>query len=78
MSMNKRPGFFSRLLAAITGAGKHPSRDVEEKPPQSEEPENAPIGLAGSQWLFGCSAGAASEIAAEYDQPPRTPSDNGT
>ena len=70
MFINKRPGFFSRLLAAITDAGKHPSRDVEEKQPQSEEqPENAPIGLPGSQWLFGCSVGAASEVAGKYDQP---------
>ena len=68
MSMNKRPGFFSRLLAVLTGAGKHPLQDAEETSPPSEESKTASVGLPGTQWVFGCSAGAASEVVAGYDQ----------
>lgn len=77
MSMNKRPGFFARLLAVITGAGKPPLQDVEETPPSSEEPEIASVGLPGSKWEFGCSAGAATEIASNYDEPTHMSGDNG-
>lgn len=36
--------------------------------PKSEEAEITTAGLSGSAWIFGCSAGAAGEIAATYDE----------
>ena len=77
MSMNKRPGFFARLLAVLTGAGKHPLQDAEETSPPSEEPKIASVGLPGTHWVFGCSAGAVTEIASNYDEPMHMSGDNG-
>jgi hypothetical protein len=36
--------------------------------PKPEEMEIKAVGLPGSAWIFGCSAGAAGEIAATYDE----------
>lgn len=69
MSMNKRPGFFARLLAVLTGAGKHPLQNAEETSPPSEEPKIASVGLPGTHWLLECSLGASQELAPGYDQP---------
>ena len=49
-----------------------PGFEEERQPvilPKTGDTTIESIGLPGSQWLFGCSAGAAQEVAAGYDQP---------
>jgi hypothetical protein len=49
-----------------------PGFELERQPvalPKSNGTTNESIGLPGSVWLLGCSAGAATDVAAMYDQP---------
>jgi hypothetical protein len=67
---------FSRLVAGITGMWKRIFRqDAEEHP--SPPADDSEMSLLGSKWEFGCSAGAAQEIAGHYDEP-KYPAFNGT
>lgn len=76
-SKSERPGFISQVMTIIAGMWRPASRNVEEDSAQNpDDSESAPIGLSGSKWLFGCSAGAAEEIAIGYDMPPVFPGAN--
>jgi len=65
---NERPGFLSQVMGIVAGIWKRASHNKEEDLAQNaDDSESVPIALAGSKWLFGCSAGAAEEIAIGYD-----------
>jgi len=67
-SKSERPGLLSQVMAIVAGMWKRESHNEEEDLVQnSNDSENAPIGLPGSEWDFVCSASAAEEIAAGYD-----------
>jgi hypothetical protein len=66
---NEHTGFFSGLVEIIASMWRQTSRDTLQNPsPPSDDSDKVSIGLPGSKWEFGCSAGAAQEIAAYDDQ----------
>lgn len=76
-SNNECPGFLSQVIAIIAGIRKRASHNAEEDSVQNpDDSESAPIGLPGSKWDFGCSTGAAEEIAIGYNMLPVFPSAN--
>lgn len=77
----KHSRVFSLLVATMVGVGQKVfqlttliiGKERKTKLPKSNGAAIAAIGLPGSKWVLGCSAGAAKDIAAGYDMPNKFP-----